>query len=1201
MDISEIFEKQIDRDIKGVIKVGQHDQENIYQELNEYVVTQELSKHFREFFENYRKGIEGPTDDMGVWISGFFGSGKSHFLKILSYLLENKEVKGRKAIDFFKEDKKIEDALVIADMSVAENVSTDVILFNIDSKSTGSDSNKDPILDVFLRVFNEMQGFCEENPFLADLERNLSMKGIFEKFKKKFKEITDENWIDKRSEFYYMQDEVITTLVDMNFMTEEAAKNWADKAEENYNISIEKFAKLVNEYCENKGDNHHIVFLVDEMGQYIGNVSKLMLNLQTLTEDLGIMCNGKAWIIVTSQQDIDVLMKVPGNDFSKIQGRFKTRLSLSSANVDEVIRKRILAKNPIATVTLESLYEEKEAILKNLISFSSDTAEKKLYYDSMDFAAVYPFIPYQFNLLGDVLTSIREHGASGKHLAEGERSMLALFQESAISLMNKDIGVLMPFNIFYDALDKFIDHRHRSVIIKAINNQYLDELDVEVLKVLFMIKYVKEIKANLENLTTLMVSDIDQDRVDLREKIEKSLKRLVNQTLVQKNGEIYSFLTNDEQAITLAIKNVHVDMGETLNEASNVIFDDIFTDKKYRYNNRYNFPFNQAVDESYRGNRQSADIGVRIITPYYELKEENNKSQTKLSEQSQSEKTVTILRGLSDNNNEVIIHLSNDLTFLEEIEELLKITKYLPKYSSELSKSILRAKQDEASEKRERIKIFLEEALKHADIYVKGDKVNIKEKNPVDRINDALYKLVKKIYHKLSYMNTAPGKSDIINILKNVKQEQFGKSENVENNLAIDEMDRFIGQETRLHHKPSINTILNKFNKAPYGFVDLDVEWLIATLFAKKRIYLIKNAQNISSKTYSEENILKFLTERKFQDKILIDKKIVPSTIKIKEVKDILKDFFDVVHSPDDDEDLMELFQDKSIIRFNEIEKIKIEYQLENRYPGEKVITESKDLLRDVNNITSVNQFFDFIIEHKNDFLDIAEDLDSVLNFFNGTQKDIFKIACETKDWYNNNKNFIDNSKLREIADDINNIIEMPNPFSHIHELPELYSKFDSLYQVILKNEFEPIKKSIDADLEHVLEELNSDSRLKGEFEVSFREKFYELESKLNNSQDISVIRGIFDESYFLSIKCIKKINKFKEEIDKDNDEKEKKKDKGLDKHTIVKKDINLRSISPEARITIKKDNDIDKWLESIRKKLKEELGEDTVITLRIR
>ena len=165
-----------------------------------------------------------------------------------------------------------------------------------------------------------------------------------------------------------------------------------------------------------------------------------------------------------------------------------------------------------------------------------------MYADSKDFVAVYPFIPYQFNLLGNVLTSIREHGASGKHLAEGERSMLALFQESAISLMDIKLGVLMPFNIFYNALDQFIDHTHRSVIIKADDNQNLENFDVELLKVLFMIKYVKEIKANIENLTTLMISNINEDRVDLKKKIEKSLKRLVRQTLGSKKwGHLFIF------------------------------------------------------------------------------------------------------------------------------------------------------------------------------------------------------------------------------------------------------------------------------------------------------------------------------------------------------------------------------------------------------------------------------------------------------------------------------------------------------------------------------------------------------------------------------------------------------------------------------------------------------------------------------------
>src|SRR5699024_6123393 len=154
-------------------------------------------------------------------------------------------------------------------------------------------------------------------------------------------------------------------------------------------------------YLDKKESNHHIVFLIDEIGQYIGDDSKLMLNLQTVTEDLGTACGGKAWIIVTSQQDIDSITKTKGNDFSKIQGRVDTRLSLSSANVDEVIKKRILEKNEAGKQTLTLLYDDKATVIKNLILFN-DGVEKKLYSDRENFADIYPFIPYQFNLLGSV-------------------------------------------------------------------------------------------------------------------------------------------------------------------------------------------------------------------------------------------------------------------------------------------------------------------------------------------------------------------------------------------------------------------------------------------------------------------------------------------------------------------------------------------------------------------------------------------------------------------------------------------------------------------------------------------------------------------------------------------------------------------------------------------------------------------------------
>ena len=667
MQIREMFAKSIDRDLQGVIIVGQDETANVKQELEEYVVTRELQKHFADFFAAYKTGIIGNTSKTGVWISGFFGSGKSHFLKILSYLLENKEIAGKKAIDYFVDDNKIADPMVLADMQLAANTPTDVVLFNIDSKSDGgSKQNKDAIVNVFLKVFNEMQGYCGAMPFLADLERRLNEEGKYEEFKQKFEENYGDAWTDSRQDFDFIQDDVVDTLVDMDFMSEAAARNWCEKAAEPYKISIEDFAKRVKAYIDRKGNNHHVVFLVDEVGQYIGDDSNLMLNLQTVREELGKECNGKAWVIVTSQQDIDSITKVKGNDFSKIQGRFDTRISLSSANVDEVIKKRILDKKDTAAQMLRLLYGQKATTIKNKIVFN-DGVEKKLYADEDDFALVYPFVPYQFNLLASVLTSIRTHGASGKHLSEGERSMLAMFKESAMDYKEHEEGTLIPFHAFYDVLENFLDHSHRGVIIKAYDNSFInpdhktkDVFAINVLKTLFMIKYVNDVEANIDNITSLMISDIEDDRIELKAKVEDALKVLQHQMLVQRNGEIYVFLTDEEQEINREIESQNVEMAEVINKASEMIFEDIFTDKKYRYpafNGRYVFGFNSIVDDRpYKAN-QNYDIGVHILTPTADMGTDD-----------------TTLRMVSGQGREVLVVLPDDRAFMDEIQRYFLCT-----------------------------------------------------------------------------------------------------------------------------------------------------------------------------------------------------------------------------------------------------------------------------------------------------------------------------------------------------------------------------------------------------------------------------------------------------------------------------------------------------------------------------------------------
>jgi len=1190
MRIAEMFVKPIDRDIKGVIKVGQDDQDNIFQELDEYVVTKELMKHFRNFFESYKNGINGHTDKMGVWISGFFGSGKSHFLKILSYLLENKDVNGKKAIEFFTDGSKLNDPMIIANIRLAENISTDVILFNIDSKSeSNSKSSKDAIIDVFMKVFNEMQGFCGSLPFLADMERRLSDDGAYEGFKTKFLEVTGGRWEDAREDFYFIQDELVKVLSVQEIMSEDAARIWCENAPVSYTLSIEKFANLIGQYCESKGKNHHVVFLVDEIGQYIADDAHLMLNLQTVTEDLGTACGGKAWVIVTSQQDIDSIVTVKGNDFSKIQGRFDTRLSLSSSNVDEVIRKRILAKTDTGRLTLQLLYDQKGSVIKNLITFSGEV-EKKLYRDRDEFSGVYPFIPYQFNLLGQVLTAVRTHSSSGKNLAEGERSMIALFKESAMTLMEKSEGALVPFYVFYNALDQFIDHTHRIVIKQGEENTKLQPMDVELLKILFMIKHVKEIKANTENLTTLMVSNIDDDRINLRKKVEASLSRLIVQTLIQKNGEVYMFLTNEEQDINRAIQNVTVEMGEIINEAATIIFQEIIKETKYRYpnkNSRYNFAYNQIVDGRFFKNSQSADMSVHIITPYND-----------------QDYPTESLRMLSAQNPEVLVHLPSDATFLDEIMETLKISKYMTKEGVSLDKkfgSIKRAKQDELIEKKQRIYIFIEEAIKNADLYVCGSQTTIASKDPETRINDALGKLVNTRYNKLYYMETQPSASDIEAIFKlsNIIDPNRPSTQ-AANSLALGDMLNSI--ELLSHHtKISLKSLLKHFSDAPYGFIDWDVRWLVAMLFKQGKVSLILNSETLSPLDADPKELLKILSKNDYAEKLLIEKRNHPTTAQIKSVKEVMKKLFSMTSVSDEEDTIIKTFKTRLANKSGEINNLLVEYRIETRFPGKQVLLSAQEMFDEIINITNALVFFKFIHEHLDDLLDIADDIEPVISFFGSEQKEILKKAFKDMDIYEKSKNYIVDQELKDAIINIKTIAGKTTPYNEIFKLPDFLARYEKRHIVLIQNEVKPIRELVLSDEREVLNELTT-KEVKDKFESRYVAIFRELIDKLEHSNEIVTVKNIRYESETLRERFLNDIVAYRDEIAVVYTPPTGTGPITIKDPPLKTKNIRFKSMVIASTVAIENESDVDAFIQTIKSALLKELNDNdnTIIKLTI-
>ena len=1222
MLMKEMFEKEIDRDIQGVIIVGQSEAENVAQELDEYVVTKELQKHFADFFSAYKKGIAGTTPKMGVWISGFFGSGKSHFLKILSYLLANKSVGDKKAIDYFADDSltegkpKIVDRIVLADMKLAADTDTDVVLFNIDSKSdSNSKQNKDAIVHVFLKVFNEMQGFCGAMPFLADLERKLTEEGQYNEFKQKFEEVYGEAWEDSRQDFDFIQDDVVEVLTGMDFMSEAAARNWCEKAAEPYQISIEDFAKRVKAYIDRKGNNHHVVFLVDEIGQYIGEDSKLMLNLQTVTEELGKECMGKAWVIVTSQQDIDSVTKVKGNDFSKIQGRFDTRLSLSSANVDEVIKKRILEKKETPAQTLRLLYGQKATIIKNLITFN-DGVEKKLYADENDFACVYPFVPYQFNLLASVLTSIRTHGASGKHLSEGERSMLAMFKESAMEYKECEVGTIIPFHAFYDALENFLDHGHRGVIIRAYENDMINPehkekvFAVDVLKVLFMIKYVdKVVVANIDNITSLMVEGIDDDRISLKGKVEDALKVLMRQNLVQKNGDIYVFLTDEEQEINREIESQSVEMAEIINKVSELIYEDIFTDKKYKYpafNGRYSFHFNQIVDDRPYKPTQNFDVGVRILTPASDYGTDE-----------------TTLRMVSGQGREVLVVLPDDRAFMDEIQRYLKIEKYLRlNTSSALSKyeSIKEAKRLEMRERNANAKLFLTESLKDAVIYVNGDRAQINVKEVSARINEALGRLVKTVYHKLNYIDAAMGEDEIRKLLKTSNQLTLNLEGGTEPNIhALDDVLQYVAGNSRMHVKTSMKSIKDRFMKAPYGFVEDDVQWLVAKLFKRGELSFFVNGASVTMMNKDVEEIINYITKKAFVEKLMMEERVRVQDKDKKVVRDILKELFHT-SSPSDDEDAaMNYFISFANKLITELRVMKKDYD-RVKYPGLKVIEEGIRIMSDIVQIQSPVEFFQTVSKKQDDLLDFAKDYEPIKAFFTGEQKGIFDKSLLYLEKYDDSKTYIVDAELENVVDAVRTIVKKDKPFADIPKLPELLKQFTDAYTKVLDEQLAPVLDAISESQKRVFEVLNTKEYKESKINA-YNDMFLEIQNGAESCTNVSTLRGYADRAEALKIRLLNEMDKMDQEIAIKKAEEVRKKleaeakengryDTDLIEQQVSKvaeengyhsqhiKNVTFKKISKSSSWRIESVEDLDKHLNELRNNLLLELDDNTIVNV---
>ena len=1059
MQLRDIYKANIDRDINGVIQVAQNDEKIIEQELREYVVTKELRRHFNTFLNNYEKSMSAPTNKIGVWISGFFGSGKSHFLKMLSHLLSNDIVAGKHAVDYF--DDKFDDPLMFGQLERCAGVPTDTILFNIDLKGPVNKDNT-AILRVFAKVFYEHLGFYGDDLKVAKLEQFIDKSGKTDAFRVKFKETNGSEWEDARAAFAFFEDDIVAVLMDTLDMSETAARNWFNGTE-TADMSIEQLVKEVKEYIDSKGKDFRLLFMIDEVGQYIGDDGSLMLNLQTIVEEIGSKCGGRVWVVVTSQEALDSITKIRGDDFSKIQGRFDTRLSLTSSSVDEVIKKRLLVKTDVAEQLLSMIYGQNSAVMKNLFTFNNAVLDLKGYSNEYDFVETYPFVPYQFRLLQNVLTQIGKHSHAAQHQSRGERSMLSGFQEAAQAIEDRDENALVPFSMFYNPVHTSLDSVIRRVINRcqtaADNHDGIEHYDVDVLKLLYLIRYVDDIKANLDNITTLMVDDIRADKINMRKDIQDSLDRLVRENYVSRNGDTYTFLTDDEQDIERDIRNTPVDSANIIQSIAQIVFGDLYISKKFKYG-KYDFPYDQIIDETTIGQLTGA-VRLRFITDATDMH--------KMPEQS------LIMKSNVDN--EAIFVLSDKYPYFDDLEAAAKIRKYVKSRNvaqlPEAIQHIIRGKQQQASAYEKVAKEHIASAIIDARVFAAGDELFNKNTSVKEKIESALSSLIESVYSKLGYIHhNFDSDAEILNILANTnKQMTIGGGIDVYNPEAVSEIEQYLDLQNIKMLPTSMGDIHRRFSAIPYGWREIDIAAAVASLIATQKASIQYSGSQIQP---SDKHIPDYLRRKTEIDKTIVSKREVIGQPTIDRARKVLKEHFNTMDVPYDEDGLIAYILESFTSQRNMLQGLLDKEYIMGAYPERSVVEGGVKLCDDIlsqkkDNIALLKK----IAACEDDLLDLAEDMEPILSFFNN-QRPVFDSASEMLKNMSGEKEYLqaEPGAMKALAQ-IDTIIKMPKPYKNIADLPGLMHQIQTIYGQLLDLK----RQDVIAEVQSAMGEIHQTAR----------------------------------------------------------------------------------------------------------------------------
>lgn len=736
MDMKGLYAKDIFRSIDGVIKAD--DVSKVASEVDEYVMTSEIRKGLSRIVDAWNQ-VDAPSN--GVWISGFFGSGKSHLLKMLSYLLGEQagsQPLTREEVECAFERKVAGDETTIADLKRSLHTPTRAVLFNIDAKDDKSTRERgSAMIEVFYKVYFEARGLYSKDLGVGALERDLEDRGELARFREAYQEEAGHTWEVGRVNTVFSEALVSRALARLGHQVDQPFRSYREQM----NLSAEAFAQDVASWLDRQGPHQRIAFFVDEVGQFIGDDSQLMLNLQTITEQLATHCSGRAWVFVTSQEELSGIMEQmderQSKDFSKIQGRFAITVNLSTEEVTDVIARRLLTKSEQGAEELDTMWQRLGAGFPSMFRFPEGTKKYDNYRTRDSFVAKYPFVDYQFEMFTQAMRGLSDNDLfTGRHSSVGARSLLGVCQQIAQELTDDELGTVASFDRFYDGIAAMLKSDVKDNIGRAAHDSRTsDPFTMSVLKVLLLVRYVDSFHAYPRNIAVLLRRSLDQDATDLEERVKRALHILSDQVYVQRQADgTYAYMTNEEKEVRREISQIIVES----REVTDLVRADI---RKHVGTSATSFVYpgtnrRMGVSLFVDGRREQAEpLVISVFTPQSSLDEEGIRHESVVRRD-----TLSLGLGVSSE-------------ILEDVRVFCQTEEYVKRQAgaaSGLRKRIILTHKEDNDQRRRVIGEAVKDALMRASLFVDGQEVKTgTAEEPKDVIALGLTRLAQQVYPRI--------------------------------------------------------------------------------------------------------------------------------------------------------------------------------------------------------------------------------------------------------------------------------------------------------------------------------------------------------------------------------------------------------------------------------------------------------------------